>query len=333
MDIIPDADTAVKISEWSKHKRLNQKVVKHMRIASYQYRELRNRVFRMSDCGKKIVYEVVDNVYKFAGASLCRDRLCPICAWRLSIKRTAEMMETIRQLSIEYPDTKAIHVVLTVRNCRLTELRDVLKQITQGFTRLKKRRLWQDYIMGYLRSVEITYNAETETYHPHIHCIAIVANRYSRQISVGDWSDMWRDAARLDYNPIIWATHAYAATQPNVDIMQHVYDIEQSKTDADKQAASKAAIIEAVKYAVKPTALDAIARAGDIGEFSRAVAGTRMLSCGGIVKQLRAKLGYTIKDEPGEQMPPCIINPDDIIDRYYVVYEWCATQGHYTLSS
>lgn len=330
MNIISNRDAAVNTSAWAKHKKLNEKVVKHMKLAAYKYRELQNRVFRMSECSKKLIYEYVDNVYKFAGASLCRDRLCPVCAWRLSIKRTAEMIETIKKLSIEYPNTKAIHVVLTVRNCTLHELRDVLRQITQGFTRLKKKTLWKDYILGYMRSVEITFNAESETYHPHIHCIAIVKDNYSRQISVGDWADMWRDAARLNYNPVIWATHAYSETTNNIDIMQHVYDIE--KSNEDKQAAARNAIIEAVKYAVKPSAIDAIAAAGDIAEFAAAIRGIRMLSCGGIIKTIRAQLGYTIKDEPSEQMPDCTINPNDAIERYYVVYEWCVNQGQYKLS-
>lgn len=318
MTIIPE--TRPQINTWVLHKRINARVAKHFSIAAMGIPALRGRADRMKHCSEKIVYEIENGAYKYKGASLCRDRLCPICAWRLSIKRTGEMIETVKAIAEKYPKTKAIHIVLTVKNCILSDLREVLKQITTGFTRLKKRQLWRDYIIGYMRSIEITYNAETDTYHPHIHCIAIVPERYTRQISVGDWSDMWRDSARLNYNPLIWATQAYRA-KPSVDIEQQIYDLE--RHDGGSGAAA-AAIVEATKYAVKPQGLSDMAANGDIGEIAFAIQGFRMVSFGGVVKAMRRELGYTAKDEPAEQLPAIDINPSDGIDRFYLVYEWCS---------
>ena len=318
MNIVPHEEA--KINTWALHKRLNVLVAKHFSVAALGNSALRGRAERMKNCSSKIVYEIEDGAYKYKGASLCRDRLCPICAWRLSIKRTGEMIETVKAIAEKYPKTKAIHIVLTVKNCMLADLREILKQITTGFTRLKKRQLWNDYILGYMRSVEITYNAESDSYHPHIHCIAIVPDRYTRQISVGEWADMWRDSARLNYNPLVWATQAYRA-KPNVEIEQLIYDLE--RNDGGEGAAT-AAIIEATKYAVKPQGLGDMAANGDIGEIAFAIQGFRMVSFGGIVKKIRRELGYTQKDEPEEQLPPVTISPAAGIDRYYLVYEWCA---------
>lgn len=314
-----------KINTWATHKRLNCLISKHFSIAALAFPALRGRAERMKNCSSKIIYEMEDGAFKYKGASLCRDRLCPICAWRLSIKRTGEMIETVKKIAEKHPKTKAIHVVLTIKNCQLGQLREVISQISSGFTRLKKRQLWRDYILGYMRSIEITYNAESDTYHPHIHCIAIVPDYYTRQISVGDWADMWRDSARLNYNPLIWATQAYKS-KPSVDIEHEVYDLERT---SGGDGAAAAAIVEATKYAVKPQNIGAMAANGDIGELAFAIQGFRMVSFGGIVKTIRKELGYTQKDEPAEQLPEVVINPKEGIDRYYLVYEWCANLRSY----
>jgi len=321
MIIIPDVNG--KINKWREFKLQNIKVLKHFRVAALAYPALRGRYERMSNCGRTVQYNV-DNEgkYHYVGAWLCRDRLCPICAWRLSVKRTGEMIKVLDRLYTEYPNTHAIHVVLTVRNCAETELKSTIRQITQGFTRLKKRVLWNDYIMGYARSVEITYNKDEQTYHPHIHVVAIVPNRYTRQISIGDWVDMWRDCARVDYNPIVWANNAY---NNNTELdFKFEYDTRKTDTEAAKQA-----IIEACKYAVKPSDIHDIATAGDIATVAQALAGARMVSYGGIIKRIRRELAMVDEDKPQEQIPPLTIDPQQGNNAYAVMYEWCSRTRNY----
>lgn len=307
------------ISKWGVQKKRAKLVAKHMRLASGVYPSLKGRAYRMSHCSDTIAYEVMpDGSYRYAGACLCRDKLCPVCAWRLAVKRTGEMIKTIDKLTEIAPRTTAIHIVLTVKNCEASKLKAVIQAMSAGFARLRRRQLWKDYIIGYARSIEVTYNADKATYHPHIHCVCIVPDTYTRQISIGDWVELWRDCARLEYRPIVWASHAYTQrTTLYADASAHAYRFE----DTNEAGAAKNAIVEAMKYSIKPDTLIDAAQAGDIGEIAVQMAGIRTVSYGGILKQIRKMLGIT-GDEPTEQLPAEVINPTDAVERYYVVYEW-----------
>ena len=38
-------------------------------------------------------------------------------------------------------------------------------------------------MLGYMRAVEVTYNQQEDTYHPHIHCIFAVKAQYFTKIT------------------------------------------------------------------------------------------------------------------------------------------------------
>lgn len=320
--IIPD--NSAKINTWNKHKKYSVRVAQHFSVAALGIPSLRKRAERMRNCGQKLLYRIENGHIVFAGATLCRDRLCPLCAWRLAIKRMGETINTINLLAKNEPDTKAIHVVLTIENVPVKELRSALLKISQGFTRMKKLRLFKEYVRGYMRSMEITYNPDTNTYHPHIHAICIVPSWYTKQISFGDWMDMWQDSTRTPYRPIIWVRQAYLK-------YESYYGEDGLETSISEELPTKAAaaIVEATKYACSPEGITSVSEAGHIHELAKAIQGIRMISFGGNIKKYRKELGYTDRDKPDEQLPPTVINPDEGIDRYYLAYEWCAAQGRY----
>lgn len=339
MNSITEDEAKSNIFAWQKHKKMAVLVARHLRAAgngaTVTEDSMTRRAALMANCADRVFYNVhEDGSLTYGGTWLCRDRLCPVCAWRLSIKRLGEMMETVKVLAEKEPETKAIHVTLTVRNCAVDELRAVIKQISEGFARLRRRRLWTDYIRGYMRSIEVTFNAETGEYHPHIHVIAIVPGTYTRQINIGDWVDMWRDCCRLDYKPIVYARHAYKRPPTLDEPTFAVYEIERAgeitpaMSDEWGRTAAADAIREAMKYPVKPDALPAVALSGEIREFAEAISGVRLVAFGGIIKAIRAELGYTDHDEPTEA-PETTIDPNAGIERYALVYAWIGHLGRY----
>lgn len=321
MTIIPQPEDPCKVESWAKHKLQSELVSKHMR---HDYRDdIRNRGALMAQCGEKLFFEKQGDKYRFKEAWLCRDRLCPICSWRLSLQRIADMQRTLVELEKLAPDSKAVHVVLTVRNCSLQQLRDVLKQLSQGFTRMKKRKLFTDYIVGYCRSIEITKSRKDGSYHPHIHCICIVPAWYTKQISYGDWVEMWRESCNLSYQPIVWAEHAYTPA-PTAKYTEEYLDTYTSE-------AAKEAIIEAIKYTLKPDSLVETAQAGDVGDLAHAIKGLRMVSYGGLLKTARAAVGAADDEKDTEQLPALELNLDDesFNDRYIVCYRWASDTRSY----
>lgn len=324
--IIAHKDAEVN-KKWAAYKRLSRGVA----VSMIGIPQLRKRGIRMKDCAQRLefAYDAESDRLRLSRAYLCRDRLCPVCNWRLGLKRLSEAVEVMQRLAVEQPRTKAIHVVLTVRNCAADALGAVIRQISDGFTRLRKRRLWTDYISGYARSIEITYNDRTHTYHPHIHIVAIVPSTYTRQISIGDWVSLWRECCQLNYNPVVWASHAYK--RPEVDIPTGaVYGVDDITAGLEERSADErlAALREAIKYAIKPNVYSEMLLGGDTLAIASAVAGIKLISYGGILKRYRRDLGYTDHDAP-DLAPEGEIDLAAMDPRYVVVYEWALRAGEY----
>lgn len=324
-EIIPQADTFVN-AKWATVKRRAAGVSKTMLWIG----PLRARGIRMGDCSNRLEYTIENGRMKLKKAYLCRDRLCPICNWRLGVKRLSEAISVCGVLAERYPKAKAIHIVLTVRNCNAGELGETIRRISEGFTRLRKRALWKEYILGYARSIEITYNHKTGTYHPHIHIVAIVGEKYVRQISIGDWIDMWRDCAKLNYKPIVWAEHAYKRPPKMDEPSVSVYGTETLSAGLEKRTEDERikALREAIKYALKPAVFDEMLKAGDTLELSKAVGGVKLIAYGGIMKEIRAELGITDHEAP-DLAPEESIELEAIKPEYLIVYEWAMKAGEY----
>lgn len=324
--IIQESDKFVN-GKWGAYKRLSRGVAASM----IGIPQLRKRGFRMRDCAQRLefAYDSEADRLRLKRAYLCRDRLCPVCNWRLGLKRLSEAVAVMERLSMEQPRTKGIHVVLTVRNCTAEDLGAVIRKISDGFTRLRKRRLWADYISGYARSIEITYNEKTHTYHPHIHIVAIVPSYYTRQISIGDWVAMWRECCQLDYNPIVWASHAYK--RPELDMPTGaMYGVDDITAGLQERSADErlAALREAIKYAIKPDVFGVMLMRGDTLAIASAVAGIKLISYGGCMKKYRRELGYTDHDAP-DLAPEGEIDLAAMAPQYVVVYEWALRAGEY----
>ena len=95
----------------------------------------------------------------------CNQRWCTVC----NRIRIAKMIEgygaELHQLNEPY------FVTLTVPNCTKDALKATIEQMNASFQKivdvLKKRKIK----LRALRKLEVTYNADTNTYHPHFHII------------------------------------------------------------------------------------------------------------------------------------------------------------------
>lgn len=319
------------LTRWTKlHRETLWAAAQFMRAAA-NAPALAGRAHRMSNCSTFIEYEVSleTGVIRLKKANLCRDRLCPTCNWRLAIRRAAEMQETIKHIAEEDPTGVGLLLTLTVRNCPPDKLRWTIQHLSQSFTRLRKHRLFARKIAGYARSIEITYNPVTDTYHPHIHALLIVPQEYLRApIPQGEYANMWQKAAALDYTPIVDIRRTYA---PPAD-----------DTAADDMPANEMQVItariseleegtkEAVKYFVKPAALRALLASEDLDELAIALSGHRLIAYGGCIKAARAALGYTDTptDTPADETEQDIMpSPDTALER--LAFTWCMSTSSY----
>lgn len=128
---------------------------------------------------------------RISRSNFCRERFCPLCQHRRSLKMYAEILKKINSLEREY---SCIHLVLTVPNVQINDLLSQIQLLFSASSRLFK--LYPGW-KGEGRFLEVTYNSKSDTYHPHLHCIVLVKPSYfhsryyvSYEQLRNDWSNL-----------------------------------------------------------------------------------------------------------------------------------------------
>ena len=196
--------------------------------------------------------------FRVYSTSLCRDRLCPVCAWKSSRRLFYRAVAAIQSLELEYSH-QYLHCVLTLQHSKRDCLRDNLNVLTRAYGRFRRFSAMKS-VDGSLRSIEITRGEHG--FHPHIHAILTVP-RTAAHITEDAVRDAWRRALNSEYSPQVNLTEAYSAGAEN-DVFS--------------------AVAEACKYALKPGTLPELDDA-ELCEFIDAVRGVRMVSSDGDLKR------------------------------------------------
>lgn len=207
---------------------------------------------------------------KILNAHLCRDRLCPTCQYLLSVKRYNQMIKTIAAIE-DIANYDWRFITLTIRNCAPKDLYSTLKEMLAAWDKVCKRRTIKRRLKGWGRSLEITYNKNTGTFHPHIHFLAAFDKELAP--SLQEVSTWWQEALQLDYTPICDIEIPYS----------------------DKSDGVSSAVVEAFKYCTKSKEV-AEMPLSSFAELTRAIKGVRLLAFGGIVRKARQRIGIIEND-------------------------------------
>ena len=284
---------------------------------------LKDMAARMWQCGDYlIVHPNTTGEVVADSPMLCHDRLCAVCSWLLSRRRFAEMMAVFNALSPEIIENgyKATMLTLTIRNMPLHDLRRSIDAMADAWHNLIRREAFRE-VVGWARSLEITYNKQADTYHPHMHVILMWRHYDDTPLMSEYIRDAWRKSAKLDY-------------EPQTDI-RPVYSADSADGELSKGSIIKSAL-EAFKYAVKPDSAADVPQK-DLFEFAGAIKGVRFVSYGKAIKRARQALGFKNDDMPET---PDVINtlPDSTV---IAIMAWngtaytkaALTSGKFRLSS
>ena len=155
---------------------------------------------KIYNCGDVLGFEKTDDGFKLCSASFCRQKLCPMCQKRKSLKayaNTLKVYDYLQQYDVAY-----IHLVLTVPNCGGgEELVNTIRGLYKSFGRFYNYKECQAAFRGCLRCLEISYNYKDGTFHPHLHCLIVVNKSYftSRYyLSVDTLRALWMKANSTD---------------------------------------------------------------------------------------------------------------------------------------
>ena len=215
-EVLKDVSSTGREYPWHERKQESIELLKLLEMA----REIDNKVISearlqaLSDCASWLYYaQQQDGKRKLAKANFCRLRLCPMCGWRKSLKLFVQV-SAITDAILADKKARFIFVTLTIKNIAGDKLKETIKQMNEGFRRLTGKgkgglvagKVFRDNLLGYMKAVEVTYNARCNNFHPHIHCIFEVRPSYFKTnnggyINHAGWRNMWREVMGLNYEP------------------------------------------------------------------------------------------------------------------------------------
>lgn len=166
--------------------------------------DLKSRSFRVSDCGTFLEYYVTKDQKKLHNANFCKDRLCPMCNWRRSLKIYGQVSQVMDYL--ERDNYRFLFLTLTVKNCSAEDLSCTVQALYDGWRYMyNKSPVFKSVIAGTFRCLEVTRNKKTGEFHPHIHVILAVRPDYFKKkyLTQAQWQALWRKSCNLAYDPII----------------------------------------------------------------------------------------------------------------------------------
>lgn len=164
------------------------------------------RAVRINDCNRALVagVRIVEDKHATAikHGKLCRVRACIDCVRADSMKRRQRALEALPKILEDNPKTTFLFLTLTVRNCRVEDLGETIRAMSQGW-RYFTFRNW--HALGYIKALEVTRNADDNSAHPHLHCLLHMRESWfsKHYLSQAAWTEKWRKAMQLDYQPII----------------------------------------------------------------------------------------------------------------------------------
>jgi len=212
---------------------------------------------------------------KLRSARFCRVRHCPVCQWRRSLMWQARFLQALPAIEAAHPSARWLFLTLTVRNMPITELRQSLQDMNKAWQRLIKRPEFAGNVQGWIRTTEVTRGRDGSA-HPHFHVLLMVKPGYfagKNYVTQSRWADIWRECARLDYQPIV----DIRAVKPK---------------PGSTESALRRAVSETLKYAVKPEDM-----AGEwLLELTKQVHRLRFIASGGLLKNVLREADETDED-------------------------------------
>lgn len=263
------------------------------------------RLLDLEHCGEFLEFVVfADGSKRLKYAYFCRNRLCPMCQWRRSLKLSFRLRGAIERLKESDNSFAYIFATFTVKNCTGGDLGACIGDMTKAFSSMLRCPTFKGKILGYCRTIEVTVNQRDLTYHPHIHALLVVEKSYFSRgyVRHSAWQQAWAAVMDLDYLP-----------QVNV------------------KRADVGSVVEVAKYSTK--GVDSLANVGSsklavgIGvlvTLHKALKKRRLISAGGVLKAALHDFDRDlIRDDEG------VVEDVDSPEVGRVIYKWTPKFGVY----
>lgn len=133
------------------------------------------------------------------GGNFCNNRFCPLCSWKKA-RKDGYLLMLLFSIVQKIHKKELIFLTLTAPNVPKEKLNDEINDFNKSFKRLSETKAFKAICKGYIRKLEVTYNAERNDYHPHFHVVIAVNKSYftdkNYYINQKKWLEMWQVAKR-----------------------------------------------------------------------------------------------------------------------------------------
>jgi plasmid rolling circle replication initiator protein Rep len=228
---------------------------------------------RMEACGQRLLFAIhKEGRHRLKTARFCRIRLCPRCQWRRSLAWKARWYHAWPELQKVAPKARYFHLVLTLPNVPVTELRGTILRMSNAWKRMVCRNTWP--ALGFVRATEVTIETKRSGYvHPHFHILMMVKPSYFKgdnYMSADAWKEYWASALGMKKDELL---------KPYIRSIDPSGGID----------ALASAVKEVFKYAVKgmePKRGKRLDWVPTFLEMDRQLKGTQATSLGGILREV-----------------------------------------------
>jgi len=134
-------------------------------LASSIFPDQHRQAGRLADCCRSaFLMHDPDTSRVRTWLTKCGSRLCPFCGKARSARIAEQIHDLLKSMSTSR------HLTLTYRS-RDTDLGRQLNELRAAFAKLRRHPEWISRVKGGVYTIEITRNAETGQWHPHLHVI------------------------------------------------------------------------------------------------------------------------------------------------------------------
>lgn len=329
-EILRDKKPSGRIENWKRYKKQSKKVYRLFRKAKEQDDSIisANALNSLRDCGDVLTFKVnlTKQESKLHNAFFCKNKFCPICARRRSKLLAYQTSRVVDRILAEELTARFLFLTLTTKNVSGSEVSKEIDRYCESIRRIFNNgkgslsgiaKKFREQVLGIIRHIETTFNIKRDKdgqgYHVHAHILVAVKGSYflsENYLTQKEFQEMWKQAARLDYDPIV-------DIRP---IKAHGQDL-------------KKAIIEVSKYPTKPAnildlpedkAVEVLSNL-HYGLFNR-----RLVTFTGSFRKYRREL----KLEDIERANLIHVDDEETIDEHgdhieFHIFRWCNSLGEY----
>lgn len=291
---------------------------------------------RMSECSTSLEFAADRQGNKrLYRANFCKDRMCPSCQRRRSLKVFHQIQGVCTGILKERPSTCFLMLTLTVPNVHKDKLSETLTHMFDSWGRLSRRSDFKKAIFGWFRSLEVTVEKKrADHYHPHFHILLAVPSGYFKKkiyISQPRWLELWQEATR---QPEITQVDVRRVKPSKRKQSQGATELNEQGGSSQEAIASASA--EVGKYATKPgDYLEEVeqnefrADGETVEVLAEALRGRRIIAFGGAMKEQLAKLESEDLNEDSADLVRVGEESSDIDAVVVQIFRWHSNHKSY----